>query len=245
MEAQRRNRTPFGGIVCILLFVLATDAKIIKLDNSNFESKTQASRGEYSGYWVVSFCNKSPRCQKLQGIMNDLSNELKRTSKGLVFATVNIEDLKNEDLLERFEIQEAPTLIFIEQAHYAKYSSRTYSKSKVKSFAQTHANTETFKPVPKPKDIIEETIGPVLESLAGFVFFWPVAFLMSLGLAEMPARILWFGVLYVSGKTFEETVWNKHCSKRKKKKRANREKKKKKGKEDDDKTTDKKRKKKQ
>eukprot|EP00954_Amorphochlora_amoebiformis_P011058 865606-Amorphochlora_amoeboformis.AAC.2 len=91
--------------------------------------------------------------------MNDLSNELKRTSKGLVFATVNIEDLKNEDLLERFEIQEAPTLIFIEQAHYAKYSSRTYSKSKVKSFAQTHANTETFKPVPKPKDIIEETIG--------------------------------------------------------------------------------------
>lgn len=221
----------------MMLFVLAADAKIIRLDNHNFESKTQASRGEYSGYWVVSFCDQSPRCQKLQGIMNDLSNELKRTSKGLVFATVDAENPANNDLLDRFAIHDTPTLIFIEQAHYAKYSSRKYSKSKVKNFAQTHAHNEQFKRVPKPKDIIEETIGPVLEAMAGFVFFWPVAILMNLGLAEMPARILWFGVLYVSGKTFEETVWKQHCSKKKKKEKVedynDSEKKTKKGKDGD------------
>uniref|UniRef100_A0A7S3YWM5 Thioredoxin domain-containing protein n=1 Tax=Lotharella globosa TaxID=91324 RepID=A0A7S3YWM5_9EUKA len=198
------------GFTAILLFILAAaDAKVLKLTNNNFEQKTQASRGEYSGYWVVSFCNQSPRCQKLQGIMGDLSNELKRTSKGLVFATVDTGNPINANLLERFGVHDTPTLIFIEQAHFAKYSSRTFSKSKVKTFAQTHAHGETFRRVPKPKDIIEETIGPVLEAFAGFVFFWPVQFLMGLGLAEMPARILWFGVLYVSGKTFEETVYNK------------------------------------
>mmetsp|Transcript_23271 Transcript_23271/g.32477 ORF Transcript_23271/g.32477 Transcript_23271/m.32477 type:complete len:184 (-) Transcript_23271:81-632(-) len=168
--------------------------------------------------------------------MDELSNELKRTSKGLVFATVDAEDPKNLDLLERFSVRDSPTLIFIEQAHFAKYSSRTFPKKRVQSFAQTHANGESFKPVPKPKDIIEETIGPILEYVAGFVFFWPVAFLMNQGLPEMPARILWFGVLYVTGKTFEETVWNKHCAKKKKKKkrRDNADKKKKNIKSKDD-----------
>eukprot|EP00465_Bigelowiella_longifila_P014708 CAMPEP_0185255110 /NCGR_PEP_ID=MMETSP1359-20130426/4084_1 /TAXON_ID=552665 /ORGANISM="Bigelowiella longifila, Strain CCMP242" /LENGTH=272 /DNA_ID=CAMNT_0027838743 /DNA_START=1 /DNA_END=819 /DNA_ORIENTATION=- len=222
---RQRDRR-FGPKSWLLFFIIAgiampAQGKVIKLDNKNFESKTQASRGEYSGYWVVSFCNKSPRCQKLEGIMNDLSNELKRTSKGLVFASVDIEDPTNADLLERFSVREseAPTLIFIEQAHYAKYRSRTFSKKWVKNFAQSHGSGESFRPVPKPKDMIEEIIGPVLEYIAGFVFFWPVGFLMNQGLAEMPARILWFGVLYVTGKTFEETIWNKHCSKKKKKKK--------------------------
>uniref|UniRef100_A0A7S4DQC4 Thioredoxin domain-containing protein n=1 Tax=Lotharella globosa TaxID=91324 RepID=A0A7S4DQC4_9EUKA len=151
------------GFTAILLFILAAaDAKVLKLTNNNFEQKTQASRGEYSGYWVVSFCNQSPRCQKLQGIMGDLSNELKRTSKGLVFATVDTGNPINANLLERFGVHDTPTLIFIEQAHFAKYSSRTFSKSKVKTFAQTHAHGETFRRVPKPKDIIEETIGKQL-----------------------------------------------------------------------------------
>ncbi len=87
----------------------------------------------------------------------------------------------------------------------------------VKTFAQTHARGERFRRVPKPKDPIQEAIGPWMDKIAGFFFFHPVAFLMKNGFPEMPAKIVWLGVLYVLGKIFEEYIWKSLRGKTKKK----------------------------
>lgn len=220
-------RPHMARVLAFAALVLAlASGKLIKLDQGNFEMKTQASSGEYSGYWVVCFCDQSKRCGKVLDAMGALANEMKRTNKGLVFAWVDYADSGNQRLLERFGVRAAPTLIFIEQAHFAAYTRNTFSKRKIKSFAETHARGAYFRRVPRPKDVIERTIGPYVDAVMLFVYTQPIAQIMSVGLPEMPAKIVWALALYVAFKVFHEKVWIPTFGRAKTKKKQGRRRKK-------------------
>ena len=94
---------------------LAFGAKVVQLDEKNFEHLTQAATGATSGDWLVKFCKASvTRCTRVESTWARLAVQLtaSREEKGLPRINVaSVDTSESAWLTKRFGITSVPVVL--------------------------------------------------------------------------------------------------------------------------------------
>ena len=139
-------------IFSFILFVLSsiqcstTENYIIQLNDSNFEHLTQATTGATTGAWFIEFyapwCGY---CQQFQPKWSELSVQLHSLNAPVSIGT--IDGTVNNNLLQRFNIQQYPTLIYINNGKQYNVNNLEQSVDEYIDFVLYGYHTSSGQPV--------------------------------------------------------------------------------------------------
>jgi len=155
MSAGLRARTVAGSVALVLALAiagqeateeddvvneLAFGAKVVQLNEQNFEHLTQAATGATSGDWLVNFCKDSvPRCSRVETTWARLAVQLaaSREAKGL--PRINVAAVNTQEsnwLTKRFGIQSVPVVLLFKGGVMYSYHGGSFSVDRLMQFAE-------------------------------------------------------------------------------------------------------------
>lgn len=139
------------------------DPIVRELDDTNFESLTQASTGSTTGNWLVLFYDNScVDCTRLAAICEAIGAKLKFSYTNV--ARVNI-GTKGIQTAKRFKVEKVPSFILIRKGKFYRYNLKNYEIETLVGFAtKTFQNfgAESIKPQASP---FENLIDSIVEKL--------------------------------------------------------------------------------
>mmetsp|Transcript_20276 Transcript_20276/g.24582 ORF Transcript_20276/g.24582 Transcript_20276/m.24582 type:complete len:210 (-) Transcript_20276:861-1490(-) len=149
-----------------LVFAVA-QAKVLVLDEDNFEHLTQASSGATTGHHFVKFyapwCG---HCKKLEPTWEALDKELEELND-LAVVIGKVDATKNANLAKLYEVKGYPTLLMFSQGKLISYKGPRDLPSLLEFCRGGFKEEGKYdkRDVPKPKSFIEKELETVIADL--------------------------------------------------------------------------------
>jgi len=119
---------------------LAFGAKVVELNELNFEHLTQAATGATSGDWLVKFCKASvPRCARVESTWAKIAVQLavSRETKGLPRINVaSVDTAESSWLTKRFGITSVPVVLLFKAGVMYSFHGGGFSVERLVQFAE-------------------------------------------------------------------------------------------------------------
>lgn len=144
IDFAKKMASSFVFLYLLVLFftALVSCSRVVVLESSNFEHQTQASTGATTGDWLIQFY--APSVLHLQAMWEEIAEVL--NEDGLV-NVAKIDAMMNQDVANRFNIQELPSIIFISKGFVYMYSGEVTTEDIVQ-FARSPYRRLDGAPVP-------------------------------------------------------------------------------------------------
>lgn len=119
---------------------LAFGARVVSLDEKNFEHLTQAATGATSGDWLVKFCKSSvPRCARVESTWAKLAVQLAASREAQGLPRINVAAVDTSEsawLTKRFGITSVPVVLLFKGGVMYSFHGGGFSVERLMQFAE-------------------------------------------------------------------------------------------------------------